>query len=214
MDPVTTAAIIGAGASFLGSRSSARQSQRNAREQMAFQANQSATGYQRAIADMKKAGLNPMLAAKLGPAPAMSGAMGSVPDYGSSITSGMNAGASVAQSSAQFSKTQAETKRINLETRIKELKDLPEATVKGMPYKVASFFVNTIMDAIGDDVTVIQGKASDELRTTFRYLKNQSVVFASEVVNKLAEELAKARKGGNNNLVSSIKALMSILGVK
>ena len=212
MDPVTTAAIIGAGASLLGSRSSARQSQRNAREQMAFQANQSATGYQRAIADMKKAGLNPMLAAKLGPAPAMSGAMGSVPDYGSSITSGMNSGANVASSSAQVAKTQAETKRVQLETRIKELKDLPEATVKGMPYKVASFFVQTIMDAIGDDVTVIQGKAADELRSTFRYLKNQSVVFASEVVNKLAEEQAKARKGGNNNLVSSIKALMSLFG--
>jgi hypothetical protein len=212
MNPVIAGSLITAGASLLGSRSSARQSQRNAREQMRFQANQSATGYQRAIADMKKAGLNPMLAAKLGPAPAMSGAMGSVPDYGSSITSGLNAGANVAQSSASYAKTKAETNRVELETRIKELKDLPEATVKGMPYKVASFFVNTIMDAIGDDVTVIQGKAADELRSTFRYLKNQSVVFASEVVNKLAEEQAKARKGGNNNLVSSIKALISLFG--
>lgn len=212
MDPVITAALISGGASLLGSRSSARQSQRNAREQMAFQANQSASGYQRAIADMKKAGLNPMLAAKLGPAPAMPGAMGSVPDYGSSIASGLNAGANIAGQSAQFAKTQAETARVELETRIKELRDLPEATVKGMPYKIAALFVETIMDAIGDDVTVIQGNAADELRSTFRYLKNQSVVFASEVVNKLAIEQAKARKGGNNNLVNSLKALMSLFG--
>lgn len=52
-------------------------SQANAREQMEFQREMSNTAYQRAMADMKSAGLNPMLAYQQGGATSPSGAAGS-----------------------------------------------------------------------------------------------------------------------------------------
>jgi hypothetical protein len=108
---------IGAAASLFGSVSSARASQQSADRMMAFQASQTGTGYQRAMADMKRAGLNPMLAAKLGPAASGSGAMASIPDYGQAI----QRGASAAQSAASIGKINQEIRNLGLDEVAKGL---------------------------------------------------------------------------------------------
>jgi hypothetical protein len=108
---------IGMAGSLAGSLFSAKQSQASADKQMAFQASQTGTGYQRAMADMKAAGLNPMLAAKLGPAASGSGAMASIPDYGQAI----QRGASAAQSAASIGKINQEIKNLGLDEVAKGL---------------------------------------------------------------------------------------------
>lgn len=61
----------------------AAEQRRAARNQRDWEQEMSSTAYQRAMSDMKAAGLNPLLAAKLGPASTPSGATANVPNMGS-----------------------------------------------------------------------------------------------------------------------------------
>ena len=68
------ASLIGTGASVLGGVLSNSAAASSAQNQMNFQADMSGTAYQRAVADMKKAGLNPALAYSQGGASSPMGA--------------------------------------------------------------------------------------------------------------------------------------------
>ena len=68
-------AIIPAAATLLGADMRNRQATQAAANQQAFQERMSSTAYQRAMQDMREAGLNPMLAAKVGGASTPAGAM-------------------------------------------------------------------------------------------------------------------------------------------
>lgn len=80
-------------------------------KQMSFQERMSSTAYQRAVEDMRKAGLNPALAYQNGPASAPSGAMASLeaPRKGDVAAGAVNTAMKVAGFNADLSNTKSQT---------------------------------------------------------------------------------------------------------
>lgn len=106
IDPVTGAALISGAAGLLGGSSRNKAAQRAAANQMAFQREMSNTSYQRGMTDMKKAGLNPILAGKMGGASTPGGATYQPENVG---MAGQQAFANIQNTMAQTAKIKAET---------------------------------------------------------------------------------------------------------
>ncbi len=128
--PVKLGSSILGGANLLGGAYSAKRSidsQRAinerqidlSREQMEFQREMSNTAYQRAMKDMRKAGLNPILAYKQGGASTPGGAMAKLLDP---VTQGLmvgsqvaNTGANLMQTGSNIGKQEAEIQKMGAE---------------------------------------------------------------------------------------------------
>ena len=91
--PIAAAAVLGAGAmSYFGSKETNDTNAWIAKQQMNFQERMSSTAYQRATEDMRKAGINPILAASQGGASTPPGASYQAQnELGSVVSSAMEA---------------------------------------------------------------------------------------------------------------------------
>lgn len=106
-------AIAGIGGgllSYFGQQSANQTNQADANAQMAFQASQTGTQYQRAVADMKAAGINPMLASQVGGNAAASGSMATVQN---AMLPAVNSAQSAATTTAQLDNIRAQTNQAN-----------------------------------------------------------------------------------------------------
>lgn len=119
MDPLMMTGLT-TGISALGSYLTGQASGNEARRNRRWLESMSNTAYQRAVVDLKKAGLNPVLAAFAGGASTPGSVMPTLPDVGSSISNGLNAGSQALSTAAQVKERQANIKQI--ETTVEQAK--------------------------------------------------------------------------------------------
>lgn len=106
--PIATGAL-----NYLGQRQTNAANAQMAQKQMDFQASQTGTSYQRGTADMRAAGLNPMLAYSQGGASSGSGATATM---GNAIGEGANAAYSAARSIQELRNLQVTNDQIKAQT--------------------------------------------------------------------------------------------------
>lgn len=99
--------------SFAGMKSANRANRHLAGQQMDFQRDMSSTAYQRSMADMKKAGLNPILAYQQGGASTPAGATANMQD---AITPSLNSANTYSRTRAEIDNLRAQNAQINSQT--------------------------------------------------------------------------------------------------
>jgi hypothetical protein len=176
--PLIAAAAIGAGASFLGGERANRANAAQSARQMDFQERLSNTSYQRAVQDIRAAGLNPMLAYQQGGASTPSGAQAQMENTGAAAVSGASA---AAQQFTNFSAQQSQQK-LNLSTEqyqaAKAWESQQQAMVLGhMPNKIIAGAENLRAD------TALKAIQEDNIR-------GQTSLFSAQAALAHAEKLA------------------------
>jgi hypothetical protein len=159
------AGLIGAGVSALGQYRANRETRASTGRQIAFQERMSNTAHQRQMADLKKAGINPMLSAKLGGASSPAGASYQASNIGAAAVDGYGKVSSAKQAQAQTARTKVDTKirQRDLDYLVKE--GVSEYSVK---YTVKNIFGSKMLNAIE---MAFQGK-TDQLSQPYRAAAN------------------------------------------
>lgn len=123
-------AAIGGGASLIGGAMANNAAKQASRDQMAFQKESAQNSYAWAMDDMRRSGLNPILAYKQGGAGTLSGSSYTPQNVGAAASTGATAGAGVASSAIQATRNQAELANIAADTALKGSQDKTQAAMQ------------------------------------------------------------------------------------
>lgn len=133
-------ALIGGAFQFAGAKAANAAARQQAGQQMKFQERMSSTAYQRSVADMKAAGINPMLAFQQGGASSPSGAAAPVKNVlGSTVSSALaarRASADLKNLEAQELLTRATARNVAADYAGKAVEERINQSALGYAYKI------------------------------------------------------------------------------